>query len=599
MNENNKNSDLLQNDAVQDLGATAVTAASGGTIPKPISKMIVKKVTNDPKIKEALDRVSMNNMMNSRMNNRKATNNSNQSSSINNNDSEESSSEDDNANNQENGIFDGINKKNQKKILIFMLPILGWALLFLIILVIISALIAPIVSTFEYLKSPIEAFNSVFKDKNKKKEMEYYKKVDSVKNHWANKGVNINTDLITATLFNQINFGSFLEEENTSDDLLATDQSVNNDIYNTAKKKVDLLAKFQIITTQYYWQGCSNNPREIKLENSNDPREIAKNDGILDAYMISEHNYQKIQVWTNFTTVEDNDGKNVKRCINPYSNKQIGASNIDGNDDLSSNSILVDKTVYRVDDKFEGVYYWNLVDEGFLEAYYTKYFTNIKTDDIEKRKINLIGDIYSVVKEFRSSKDNPEYGNENSFAYNNYLNMDGSNNVTFYSNGCNLLVGSDNFTAPTKSRNITSTCGVRDLHGNGNKSGHYAVDIAGSLDSDIYSMGNGKIIGMGLGSNTGGFNASFANMFNIVTIKYDPIEINGKSYIFTSQYLHLAYNSARINPRTQVKFKVGDDIKKGEAVAGMGSTGYSSGVHLHFAIYDQNGFTYDGKSLLK
>jgi len=57
-----------------------------------------------------------------------------------------------------------------------------------------------------------------------------------------------------------------------------------------------------------------------------------------------------------------------------------------------------------------------------------------------------------------------------------------------------------------------------------------------------------------------------------------------------TRYLHLKHKSVRV--------KVGDTVKAGQAIATMGTTGYSTGVHLHFEIR-RNGERLDPRPYLE
>lgn len=87
---------------------------------------------------------------------------------------------------------------------------------------------------------------------------------------------------------------------------------------------------------------------------------------------------------------------------------------------------------------------------------------------------------------------------------------------------------------------------------------HKAVDIATSLSQRVYSISNGKVYRKGYDSTGYGY---------YVIIKgYDNIGF---------LYAHLA------NPTS---LNVGDDVKVGEFISNEGSTGDSTGIHLHLEM---------------
>lgn len=69
---------------------------------------------------------------------------------------------------------------------------------------------------------------------------------------------------------------------------------------------------------------------------------------------------------------------------------------------------------------------------------------------------------------------------------------------------------------------------------------------------------------------------------NYVKIKHDEIH--------STRYLHMKYGS--------ISLKVGDKVKKGQIIGFMGTTGYSTGNHLHFEVW-KNGTRVDPTPYLK
>ncbi|NDK07780.1 peptidoglycan DD-metalloendopeptidase family protein [Candidatus Gracilibacteria bacterium] len=92
--------------------------------------------------------------------------------------------------------------------------------------------------------------------------------------------------------------------------------------------------------------------------------------------------------------------------------------------------------------------------------------------------------------------------------------------------------------------------------GNG---GHMGVDIATSEGTPVYAMADGEII---IAKNKLEFG-------NLISIKH---EINGKKIV--SNYAHLS----------KISVKEGEKVSAGEKIGEVGSTGNSTGNHLHFQI---------------
>ncbi len=86
---------------------------------------------------------------------------------------------------------------------------------------------------------------------------------------------------------------------------------------------------------------------------------------------------------------------------------------------------------------------------------------------------------------------------------------------------------------------------------------HYGVDYANVLNTNIFSTAKGKVSFVG-------FLPAYGN---IIVVDHG----NG----ITSHYFHLE----------QTYVKIGDEVDNTTVLGGMGTTGYSTGVHLHFEIH--------------
>lgn len=109
---------------------------------------------------------------------------------------------------------------------------------------------------------------------------------------------------------------------------------------------------------------------------------------------------------------------------------------------------------------------------------------------------------------------------------------------------------------PVHSGYISSEFGFRRDPFNGRRKMHKGVDYAGPTGTDIYSVGGGVVSFVGQKSGYG----------NVVEVDH------GDGLI--SRYAHLSATTA----------KEGQIVKKGDLVASMGSTGRSTGPHLHLEV---------------
>lgn len=106
------------------------------------------------------------------------------------------------------------------------------------------------------------------------------------------------------------------------------------------------------------------------------------------------------------------------------------------------------------------------------------------------------------------------------------------------------------------STGVTCAYGPRVHPINGNKSFHYGVDLAAGMSTEIYATKSGTVTGATYGEANGYY----------VTINH------GDGY--SSIYAHM----------TNYVVSVGDSVKQGQLIGYVGTTGWSTGPHLHFEI---------------
>ena len=116
----------------------------------------------------------------------------------------------------------------------------------------------------------------------------------------------------------------------------------------------------------------------------------------------------------------------------------------------------------------------------------------------------------------------------------------------------------------------SSHYGMRTDPFNGNREFHKGVDFAGREGSDVIATASGVVTWAG--SRWG-----YGNL----------VEINHGNGVIT-RYGHNA----------EILVEVGDTVEQGEAIALMGSTGRSTGPHVHFEVWE-NGDTVDPASYIR
>lgn len=118
------------------------------------------------------------------------------------------------------------------------------------------------------------------------------------------------------------------------------------------------------------------------------------------------------------------------------------------------------------------------------------------------------------------------------------------------------------FEAPVKGRPINSRFGVRKLAIEAKARAHKGVDIAAPTGTGVFTTAEGRVVRAGY--QAGGYG-------NFIEVKHP----NGLS----SVYAHLS----RIDVHT------GKKVAAGERIGLVGSTGYSTGPHLHFEVRRNGG----------
>ncbi|MCT2536962.1 peptidoglycan DD-metalloendopeptidase family protein [Aquibacillus koreensis] len=111
---------------------------------------------------------------------------------------------------------------------------------------------------------------------------------------------------------------------------------------------------------------------------------------------------------------------------------------------------------------------------------------------------------------------------------------------------------------PADTERITSEFGNRLDPFTRNQAIHTGIDLAGPYRTEIYAAGDGQVT---LANRDGGYG-------NSVKIKHGTG--------LETRYGHMA----------EIVVEKGDQVKKGEIIGYMGSTGRSTGVHLHYEIIE-------------
>ncbi|MCP3661191.1 MAG: M23 family metallopeptidase [Gammaproteobacteria bacterium] len=103
---------------------------------------------------------------------------------------------------------------------------------------------------------------------------------------------------------------------------------------------------------------------------------------------------------------------------------------------------------------------------------------------------------------------------------------------------------------------ISSQYGYRQDPFTGKKAFHHGVDIAGKADSDVIAVASGVVAFAGKKS----------------------------SYGYLVEILHAGGYSTKYGHNSKIMVKAGDIVTKGEVIGLMGSSGRSTGPHVHFEV---------------
>jgi murein DD-endopeptidase MepM/ murein hydrolase activator NlpD len=106
----------------------------------------------------------------------------------------------------------------------------------------------------------------------------------------------------------------------------------------------------------------------------------------------------------------------------------------------------------------------------------------------------------------------------------------------------------------------------------------YAVDFAMDVGTKIHAARDGVVVQTKSDSNKGGGSKEFAKYGNFVTIEHDDHTL--------ATYYHLKQYGVMV--------KVGQRVSRGSFIGYSGNTGFSTGPHLHFAVFKA---TADGGSV--
>ena len=181
-------------------------------------------------------------------------------------------------------------------------------------------------------------------------------------------------------------------------------------------------------------------------------------------------------------------------------------------------------------------------------------------DEFEQKEQDLLGEIGQKEKEYNQAK-REEWLATSVPETTTRPTQSGDDDDDDHGNDGNITVGAK-WIVPCSYVCVSSAYGPRTPPKKGASSWHHGVDLAGPKGTPIYASRGGTVTSATYGSASGYY----------VSINH------GDGY--SSSYLHM----------THYVVKAGQQVSQGQLIGYMGSTGVSTGPHLHFSIY------YNGQS---
>lgn len=432
-----------------------------------------------------------------------------------------------------------------------------------------------------------ECVDRVLKTKEK-----FYKRLYSLLADYERKGYKINDNIIIETVFfgltpdsfadagthedeyeNQVHeYGYAIDETEKKQKYIASDEGDKVGAKEYFEKETDSL-KTLMNNMIGYTRDCygvsSETPRTVVNQDGSSSTvcsgELTLMNGkcVVKVKPIKTNFFDSIGLGFMFSKNADNE---CKEATNDYSSYELGDVQPIGVDEDLYWDFLINNTYF--DNKFQLQSYYDLV----LDATGHSSMSELNSDEYEEyndeiiairtRIVEHIKDIIDSYGEFAETPDS--FGNSASAI--KYWWPIGGSEIT-ETDGVKMAIGEP------LSLNVTSKFGLRtDPLTNEENSTHYGVDISGQDGvTPVIAVSNGVVVSSAEG--------------DVGTCVNGDIECGGRygNYIVIQHtdgnytlYAHLATNSVIV--------KEGDSVKQGQLIGYVGSTGKSTGGHLHFEV---------------